>query len=62
MTIYFKNGMTLEIGKETGESIMASVARENEGYTKFSKLLQAVYDLDGNPCMVLNLNEVLYIQ
>jgi len=62
MTIYFKNGMTLEISKETGERIMENIYNENYGYVKFSKLLQAFYDQDGNPCMALNLNEVLYIQ
>jgi hypothetical protein len=61
MTIYFKNGMTLEVSKELGENIMSNIADENNGYVKLSKLLQAVY-LDNKPCMVLNLNEIVYIQ
>ena len=62
MIIYFKNGMTKEISEEIGKKIMAAIANENNGYVKLSKGLQAVYDLDGNPFLVLNLNEVLYIQ
>jgi hypothetical protein len=61
MTIYFKNGMTLEVSKELGESIMSNIVRENNGYVYLSKLLQAVY-LDNKPCMALNLNEIVYIQ
>ena len=62
MIIYFKNGMTKEISQEIGEKIMATIANENNGYVKLSKGLQAVYDLDDNPFLVLNLDEVLYIQ
>jgi hypothetical protein len=61
MIVYFKNGMTVEVSKETGESIMANIANENNGYVKLSKL-QAVYDLNDKPFLVLNLDEVVYIQ
>ena len=61
MIIYFKNGMTKEISEEIGKKIMAAIANENNGYVKLSKL-QVVYDLDDNPFLVLNLDEILYIQ
>ena len=62
MIIYFKDGRTVEVSKEIGKKIMAAIANENNGYVKLSKGLQAVYDLDGNPFLVLNLDEILYIQ
>ena len=62
MVIYFKNGMTTEVSQEIGESIMREIVNENNGYVKFSKVLQAVYDLNDNPFLVINLNEVVYIR
>ena len=53
--------MTKEISEEIGKKIMAAIANENNGYVKLSKL-QVVYDLDDNPFLVLNLDEILYIQ
>jgi leucyl aminopeptidase (aminopeptidase T) len=61
MKIYFRNGLITEISKEIGEKIMATIADENNGYVKLSKL-QAVYDLNDKPFLVLNLDEVVYIQ
>ena len=60
MVIYFRNGMITEISQEIGEKIMATIANENNGYVKLSKL-QAVYDLNDKPFLVLNLDEILYI-
>lgn len=62
MIIHFKNGKTLEVSKEIGEKIMATIADGNNGYVNLSKVLQAFCDLDDGPFLVLNLNEVLYIQ
>ena len=61
MKIYFRNGLITEISQEIGEKIMATIANQNNGYVKLSKL-QVVYDLDDNPFLVLNLDEVVYIQ
>ena len=60
MVIYFRNGMITEISQEIGEKIMATIANENNGYVKLSKL-QAVYDLNDKQFLVLNLDEILYI-
>jgi len=61
MTIYFKNGMTLEVSEEIGKQFMSRIEAENHGYVKYNKL-QAFYDLDGRPVLVLDLDEILYVQ
>jgi hypothetical protein len=56
MTIYFKNGMTQEIIKEIGEALNKRII---EGYNgKF----QTFSDQDGELLLILNLDEVAYIQ
>jgi len=53
--------MTLEVSEEIGKQFMSRIEAENHGYVKYNKL-QAFYDLDGRPVLVLNLDEILYVQ
>jgi hypothetical protein len=55
MIIYFKNGMTKEVIKEIGEGIKK---RMIEGCGKF----QTFSDENGNLLLIVNLDEVVYIQ
>jgi len=56
MIIYFKNGMTKEVIKEIGEALNKRII---EGYKgKF----QTFSDQNGELLLILNLDEVVYIQ
>jgi len=54
MTIYFKNGMTKEVVKQIGEAIRERVIK---GRSKF----QVFSDEHGNILLIINLDEVVYI-
>jgi len=56
MIIYFKNGMTIEVIKEIGEALNKRII---EGYRGN---FQTFCDQNGELLLILNLDEIVYIQ
>jgi hypothetical protein len=55
MKIYFKNGTSIEIIKEIGDALNGKII---QGYVHF----QTFRDQDGKLLLILNLDEVVYVQ
>ena len=56
MTIYFKNGMTKEVIQEIGEILLKRITEGSSG--KF----QAFSYQNGELILILNLDEIVYIE
>jgi len=54
MTIYFKNGMTKQVVKQIGEAIRERVIKGCGRFQVFS-------DEHGNLLLIINLDEIVYI-